>query len=312
MPRKKMKTSDQAVAKSIVTSADPIKAGNRSRLAMKRAGLENIKQAFKLFDIEDRFANVYAAVGFASSIAAMPFTAKQIHEFETIGRAKLAALGVVETAKDIGDQIEVIASVPITQQDALAALYALGLKRTGISTSRGFVELRGAAVIETLQPLITSMGGVLTRVERPAMPTIGPQTSPEADIATLPTVSEPASVSAETAEDVNRGVPITTVSGEAPVVPAAISTNADLKAEPDVAEAKAQPALDGSSAAPVAKPKVPPFLLKARQPELNSPEAAATPENPPTMAQVIAKVLDAPAVSVRPPPQPPRDNTSQP
>jgi hypothetical protein len=76
MPRRK-KTFTSDVAKSIVTSADPIKAGNRSRLAMKRAGLENIKQALKLFDIEDRFANVYAAVGFASSIADQPFTAMQ-------------------------------------------------------------------------------------------------------------------------------------------------------------------------------------------------------------------------------------------
>jgi hypothetical protein len=311
MPRRK-KTSAPDVAKSIVTSADPIKAGNRSRLAMKRAGLENIKQAFKLFDIEDRFANVYAAVGFASSIAAQPFTAMQISEFEMIGRAKLATLGVVESAEDIGDQIEVIVSVPITQQNALAALYALGLKRTGISTSRGFVELRGAAVLETLQPLITSIGGVLTRVERPAMPAIEPQTSPEADTATLPTVSEPASVSTETAEDANRGEPTTTASGEAPVVPEVISTNVELRGGLDVAEAKAQPAFNGSSAAPVARPKVPPFLLKHRQPELNSPEAAATPESPQPMAQVIAKVLDAPAVSVRPPPQPPRDNTSQP
>jgi hypothetical protein len=311
MARKK-KTSDQAVAKTIVTSADPIKAGNRSRLAMKRAGLENIKQAFKLHEIEDRFANVYAAVGFASSIAAQPFTAMQISEFEMIGRAKLATLGVVESAEDIGDQIEVIVSVPITQQESLTALYALGLKRTGISTSRGYVELRGVAVLETLQPLITSMGGVLTRVERPGMPAVGPQTSPEPYTAALPTASEPASVSTETAEDVTLGKPPMTASGEVPAMPAVALTDKDLKGGPEVAEAKAQPAVDGSSAAPVAKPKVPPFLLRERQAKFNSPEAVATPENPPPMAQFIAKVLDAPAVSARPPPQPPRDNNSQP
>jgi hypothetical protein len=224
MPRRK-KTSAPDVAKSTVTSADPIKAGNRSRHAMKRAGLENIRQAFKLHDIEDRFANVYAAVGFASSIAAQPFTAQQIHEFEMIGRAKLATLGVVESAEDIGDQIEVIVSVPITQQESLTALYALGLKRTGISTSRGYVELRGVAVLETLQPLITSIGGVLTRVERPAMPAIEPQTSPEPDTAALPTASEPASVSTETAEDVNRGEPPMTASGEVQAMPAVALTD---------------------------------------------------------------------------------------
>jgi hypothetical protein len=167
MPRKK-KTSAPDVGKAIATSADPIKAGNRSRNAMKRAGLENINQAFKLSDIADCFANVYIAVGFAYSIAAQPFTQEQIHEFETVGRARLAAFGVVETLEDTGNRTEVIVSLPIKQQDGLAALFALGLKRTGIWTSRGYIELRGAAALETLKPLVAEMEGVLTVVERPA------------------------------------------------------------------------------------------------------------------------------------------------
>lgn len=142
MPRKK-KTAAPEATKAIFTSADPIKAGNRSRLAMKRAGVENIKQSFKLCDIEDRFANVYAAVGFATSIAAQHFIQKQMHEFEAIGRSKLAALGVVETSEEIGDRTEVVVSLPLMDRDGLTAFYALGLKRTGMSTAKGYVELLG-------------------------------------------------------------------------------------------------------------------------------------------------------------------------
>ena len=69
MPRKK-KTSALDVAKAITPSPNPIKAGNRSLLALKRAGLENIQQTCRLYDIKDRFANVYVAVGFADSISA--------------------------------------------------------------------------------------------------------------------------------------------------------------------------------------------------------------------------------------------------
>jgi hypothetical protein len=184
MSRKK-KTHASDAAKAILPTANPIKAGNRSKLAMKRAGLENIKQSFKLYDIEERFADVYVAVGFASSIAAKPFTPRDINEFKVIGRAKLASLGVVETPDDVGDRTEVIVSLPLTQQDGLTTFYALGLKRSGLSTTRNFVELRGAAVIETLRPLVASMGGVLTVIERPAAVLShveSPADLPEADI----------------------------------------------------------------------------------------------------------------------------------
>ncbi len=93
---------------------------------------------------------------------------------------RMAALGVVETAEDIGDQTEVIVSVPMMQQDALAALHALELKRTSMSTSRGYVELRGVAAIETLKPLVAEMEGVLTTVERPASILSKPQSATDA------------------------------------------------------------------------------------------------------------------------------------
>jgi hypothetical protein len=168
MPRRK-KSNAPGGANAAVVSADPIRSANRARRALKRAGAENIRQAFKLFDVDDRFASVHIAIGFASSIAAQPFTHKQLSEFETIGRAQLASLGVVEVSEKDGDRTEVIVSVPLAKQDGLVALYAQGLKRTAISTSRGFVEVRGAAVIETLRPMVAALGGVITTIERPVV-----------------------------------------------------------------------------------------------------------------------------------------------
>lgn len=301
MPRRK-KTSAPNIAKAIVTSADPIKAGNRSRLAMKRAGLENIKQAFKLHDIEDRFANVYAAVGFASSIAAQPFTARQIHEFEAIGRARLAALGVVETAEDIGDRTEVIVSVPMAQQDALAALYALGLKRTAMSTSRGYVELRGAAAIGTLKPLVSEIGGVLTIVERPASILPEPQIPTDAP---APEVrpAHPQSLDVSTAEgdrqERNSGETAhPTPSAEAAEPSVDSASNADEAGRPATAPPEAHASRQDN-------PDLPAFMRRKPTEEAASPPVAAPAAQPKSMPEVIAQVLNEPTRSIRPPFRPP-------
>ncbi len=304
MPRRK-KTSAPDVAKAIATSADPIKAGNRSRLAMKRAGLENIKQAFKLYDIEERFANVYAAVGFAGSIAAQPFSAKHIYEFETIGRARLAALGVVETADDIGDRTEVIVSVPITQQDALTALYALGLKRTGMSTSRGYVELRGAAAIETLKPLVAEMEGVVTTVERPASILPKPQSATDAPEPHVLTADADSLEVLIADSDGQR-----TASGE----PAHPARTAAAEPSSNESASRSDEPVQPAAAPPESRPSrlsqqgnhgVPPYVRRKLEEFAARLPTVAPAAQPKSMPEVIARVLNEPTRSIRPPFRPP-------
>ncbi len=304
MPRRK-KTSPRDVTKATATSADPIKAGNRSRLAMKRAGLENIKQAFKLYDIEDRFANVYAAVGFASLIAAQAFTTRQINELETIGRARLAALGVIDMADDIGDRTEVIVSVPIVQQDALTALYALGLKRTGVSTAKGYVELRGAAALGTVKPLVAEMGGVFTIVERPAMIPSEPQGASATPAADLPVVDDrpqdPGIVGTDQpqAGSSMQPMPASTAASSQPLD--IIRRNADEDAGPFATPVVAGPSYGKHQG----NPEVPPFMR--RQGLMNSASSEAQPKS---MPEAIASALNNTSRSVRPPLRPPQADTS--
>lgn len=309
MPRKK-KTPAPDVAKVITPSTNPIKAGNRSRLAMKRAGLENIQQACRLYDIEDRFANVYVAVGFADSISTQPFTSTQIHEFEAVGRARLAALGVVETSEDICDRTEVIVSLPITQQEGLAKLYALGLKRTGMSTSRGYVELRGAAAIETLKPLVAEMGGVLTAIERPA------SVLPHSE---SPAVASEAEIQATKAEN---SVATAIDPDPAPVSrpsenPNAVVVEGDVlldgqvpRDDAAVQSATTPPTADASSNVRQTTSRASPEVLGRLEEFAASTAHVASMVHPHSMADVISKVIAAPTKSIRQqfrPPQPKGD-----
>ncbi len=303
MPRRK-KTSTPDVTNAIATSADPIKAGNKSRLAMKRAGLENIKQAFKLCDIEDRFANVYAALGFASSIAAQAFTTRQINEFEATGRAKLAELGVVEMGDDIGDKTEVIVSVPIAQQDALTALYALGLKRTGVSTTKGYVELRGAAALETVKLLVADMRGVLTIVERPAISPSEPQSANAKPVADRPALDDgrqdPAIIGTDQPQAERSTQP-------SPASTAATSDLSDTSTR-NVAEGAQSSAIpviaDPSHGKHQGNPDAPPFMR--RQGLMN---AAAPVTQVRSLPEVISSARDEPSKSARPPFRPPQADT---
>ncbi len=308
MPSRK-KTSVADVAKAIATSANPIKAGNRSRLAMKRAGLENIKQAFKLYDIEDRFANVYAAVGFASSVAAQQFTQKQMQEFEAIGRSKLAALGVVDTTEDIGDRTEVVVSVPMTQQDGLTALYALGLKRTGMSTSRGYVELRGAAVLETLKPLVAEMGGVLTAIERPATVLLQAGSPTAESEAENQVTKEENSVATAADLDWAQG-------SFPPEIPNAVVVEGDglldglVPRNDAVQSATTRPTADASSNLRQTTSEASPEVLGRLEEFAASTAHVASMVHPQSMADVISKVIAAPTKSIRQqfrPPQPKGD-----
>ncbi len=304
MPRRK-KASTPDLTKAIATSADPIKAGNKSRLAMKRAGLENIKQAFKLCDIEDRFANVYAAVGFASSIAAKAFTTKQINEFEATGRAKLAGLGVVEMGDDVGDETEVLVSVPIAQQDALTALYALGLKRTSMSTTRGYVELRGAAALETVKLLVADMRGVLTIVERPAIRPSEPQSANAKPVADRPALDDgrqdPAVIGTDQPQAERSTQPL----------PASTSATADLsdtstRNVDEGARSSAIPLItDPSHGKHQGNSDVPPFM---RRQGMMNPAAPATQVK--SLPEVIASARDEPPKSARPPFRPPQSDSS--
>lgn len=298
MHRKK-KTSAPDVAKAITPSANPIKAGNRSRLAMKRAGLENIQQACRLYDIEDRFANVYVAVGFADSISVQHFTQKQIHEFEAVGRARLAALGVVETSEDIGDRTEVIVSLPMSQQDGLAAYYALGLKRTGMSTSKGFVELGGAAAINTLKPLVAEMGGILTIVQRPATELLHSEGQAAASEAEIQATKDENSVA--TAADPNpaQGSPPSENPNAVVVEEDGLLDGQVSRDDVAVDSATTPPNADSSSNLQKSTYEVPPYVRRKLEEQVASLARFAPVAQAPSMADVISNIITEPTKSFR-------------
>jgi hypothetical protein len=309
MPRKK-KTSAPDVAKAITPSTDPIKAGNRSRHAMKRAGLQNIQQACKLYDIEDRFANVYVAVGFADSISAQRFTQKQIHDFETIGRARLAALGVAETSEDIGNRTEVIVSLPITQQDGLAAFYALGLKRTGVWTSRGYSELRGAAVLETLKPLVAEMSGVLTVVERPATVSSQPESPAAGSEAGIQLTKEETSVATAADPDPAQVSPRSEIPNAVVVEDDGLLDGQVSRDDVAVHSATTPPNADASSNLQKSTYEVPHYVRRKLEEQAALLARFAPVAQAPSMADVISNIITEPTKSFRRqfrPPQPKGD-----
>jgi hypothetical protein len=178
-------------------SASPsslVKAAAKAQKARDRLGSDNVKAAVTLSGAASLFTNIYIAMGFFMRLAEKPLGEAEQRALESRGREFFGKLGVNEDLSDPGTQTEVVVSVPFNQLERLDVLYALGLKGSARSVARGFLELRGAADIDRLTPLVADMGGQISIIERPPAPVAaetsaaGPAAEPNG-VATL--VAEP-------------------------------------------------------------------------------------------------------------------------
>lgn len=167
-----------------------VRAAAKAKKAHERLGSDNVKAALPLSGAAHLFTNIYMAMGFFMRLAEKPIGEAEQRALEARGREFFGKLGVHEDLTDPGTQTEVVVSVPSNQLERLDALYALGLKGSARSVARGFIELRGAAEIDKLRPLVAEMGGRVAVVERPPAPVVpeagAPGPAAESDVVADP------------------------------------------------------------------------------------------------------------------------------
>ena len=273
-----------------------MKAANKAKQALDRAGLSNFVEAMKLHGLGAIFVNPHVAAGFAAELAAKLPSKAQLQAYEAKGRTILEALGANDLAMiDLGSRKEVVVSIPLDSLDKIEALIVHGLKRSATSRSRNYVELRGVCDVDAIQTLVEAARGVLNIVERPASVAPAPQ-----NVKDVP----------EVGSHIPDLVPTNPTSDNADAHPTSPLATSEAVAEELGNSSDKSPAHSGEAAKPagvmpILEPRfsasnndadLPPYLRRKPQDEL--------------LKEAIANAVPLPPRQIRPPLSPPKSDMS--